>query len=147
MKRYRLNTENVHIGDTLFIVEGAKTEFDILEDIFTKRFGFQLVKKVRNESGYILRGPNSSKRIFAYNYNKNQLHKMDFKELDILFAELRDEYSFKLSDASVYLIYDRDVECYEPHGIDLRNTRLTFWCLMLKRKIILQTESLGYSVF
>lgn len=120
MKKYRLNPDAL-IGDTLFIVEGAKTEFDIIESIFTKRLGFQIVKKVRGNDGYILKGSNPSKQVFAFNFEKNQLHKQDFNELNKLYSELRNVYGFNPDKAAVYLIYDRDVQCYEPYGIDVRN--------------------------
>lgn len=120
MKKYKFNYD-ANIGNVLFIVEGEDTEFKLIEILFTKILGYQLVKKVRMRSGYLTEGKNSNRRIFALNYSKNQLNKMDRAELDEIYKDFRNNYGFDPSQAYVYLIYDRDVQSYNPYGVDIKD--------------------------
>ena len=73
-KTYKLNREQ-NIGTVIFILEGAKTEFDLLEAVFVKILGYQVVELKRNESseGFILLGENPYSRVIGLNLKGNHL--------------------------------------------------------------------------
>ena len=104
--------KNKRIGKVLFIVEGEKTEFNILHKIFTKIFDYQYESHKRSGKYKIYNkkdDPFSS--IFVINSKQVQMKSLnDYEYLEELYVKLQDEYKFPVENASIYYIFDRDVE-------------------------------------
>lgn len=117
-KTYKLNREQ-NIGTVIFILEGAKTEFDLLEAVFVKILGYQVVELKRNESseGFILLGENPYSRVIGLNLKGNHLGDINDPELNTLFHRLSSELGVKPENAPVYFLYDRDVLSYEEDEV------------------------------
>ena len=117
-KTYKLDRER-NIGTVVFILEGAGTEFDLLETVFVKILGYQVEELKRNEpSGdIILRGNNPYSRVIGLNLKGNHLGDINDPELNALFHRLSSELGVKPEDAPVYFLYDRDVLSYEEDEV------------------------------
>jgi hypothetical protein len=112
MRNYRINLEK-NIGSSIFIVEGAVSEFNIAETVFVKNLGYELIRKARNETLFRYQNPNNPySRVAVLNCAKNQLHTLDFDEIDSLCTELINEYDFDLANSAFFYLYDRDVYSY-----------------------------------
>lgn len=113
-KTYKLARKR-NIGTVIFILEGAGTEFDLLETVFVKILGYQVEELKRNEpSGdFILRGENPYSRVIGLNLKGNHLGDINDSELNALFHRLSSELDVKPENAPVYFLYDRDVLSYE----------------------------------
>ncbi len=101
-----------NIGNVLFIVEGASTEFKLLHYIFTKILGYKCEtynrqKKYRKSIGKI---KNSS--VFVINTKNTCIKSIieDKGHIDELYNILRTEYHFDIDKAIVFYLFDRDVK-------------------------------------
>ncbi len=110
MTKYKINRDH-NIGSVIFILEGSKTEFDLLEKIFVNILGYQL-EQLRRTKGYILRGKNPYSKIIAINFEGNHLFDINPDEQDRLFAKIID-LGVKPENSPIYYLYDRDVKSYE----------------------------------
>ena len=117
-KTYKLDRER-NIGTVIFILEGAKTEFDLLESVFVRLLGYQVEELKRNEpSGdFILRGKNPYSRVIGLNLKGNHLGDINDPELNALFHRLSSELGVKPENAPVYFLYDRDVLSYQENEV------------------------------
>ena len=104
--------KNKRIGKVLFIVEGEKTEFLILRKIFTTIFDYQLEMEKRNFKYNIYnKKDNPLSSIFVVNSKQSQIESLnDYEHLEQLYVKLQDEYKFPVENASIYYIFDRDIE-------------------------------------
>ena len=104
--------KNKRIGKVLFIVEGEKTEFLILRNIFTNIFDYQCETKRRNNKYNIYnKKDNPESSIFVVNSKQVQINSLnDYNYLESLYIKLQDEYKFPVDNASIYYIFDRDIE-------------------------------------
>ena len=107
----KLNKDK-RIGKVLFIVEGEKTEFLILRNIFTTIFDYQLETEKRNNKYNIYnKKDNPLSSIFVVNSKQSQIESLnDYEYLEKLYVKLRDEYKFPVENASIYYIFDRDIK-------------------------------------
>lgn len=107
----KLNKDK-RIGKVLFIVEGEKTEFLILRKIFTTIFDYQLETEKRdNKYNIYNKKDNSLSSIFVVNSKQSQIDSLnDYEYLEKLYVKLQDEYKFPVDNASIYYIFDRDIE-------------------------------------
>ncbi len=107
----KLNKDK-RIGKVLFIVEGEKTEFLILRRIFTTIFDYQLETEKRNNKYNIYnKKDNPLSSIFVVNSKQSQIDSLnDYEYLEKLYVKLQDEYKFPVDNASIYYIFDRDIE-------------------------------------
>ena len=104
--------KNKRIGKVLFIVEGERTEFLILRRIFTTIFDYQLETEKRNSKYNIYnKKDNPLSSIFVVNSKQSQIDSLnDYEHLEKLYVKLQDEYKFPVDNASIYYIFDRDIE-------------------------------------
>lgn len=110
MSKLMIN-KNKSIGQVIFIVEGAKTEFYLLHKIFTKIFDYQYetitrYKPYKKYNSKI----NDFSRVIVINTEESNIKFIDDKNdyLNKLFEELIDEYKIDVSNAAIYYIFDRD---------------------------------------
>lgn len=117
-KTYKLDRER-NIGTVIFILEGAGTEFDLLETVFVKILGYQLHGLKRNDltGGFIMRGNNPYSRVIGLNLKENHLGGINQDELNVLFHRLSAELGIKPENAPIYFLYDRDVLSYEEDEV------------------------------
>lgn len=112
MKKYQINPRK-NIGSAILIVEGADFEFKIAETIFVNNLGFELITKTRNDTLFKYQNRNNpNSRVAVLNCKKNQLHVIDFDEINKLFVDLITNYDFVLANSARFYIYDRDVYSY-----------------------------------
>lgn len=103
--------KNKRIGKVLFIVEGIKTEINILRNIFTQIFDYQYEKRDRLDK-YVPynKKENSTSSVFVINTKESNIK--DIKDadgyLDDLFIELINKYDFPVDNATIYYLFDRD---------------------------------------
>lgn len=103
--------KNKRIGKVLFIVEGTKTEINILRNIFTQIFDYQYEKRDRLDK-YVPynKKENLTSSVFVINTKESNIK--DIKDadgyLDNLFIELINDYDFPVDNATIYYLFDRD---------------------------------------
>lgn len=112
-KKYRINKER-NIGTVIFILEGSKTEFELLNRIFVDIMGYQLEELRRTKpEGFVLRGQhNPYSRIIALNFRGNHLFDINSEEQDQLFGRISEELGVKPENTAIYYLYDRDAKSY-----------------------------------
>lgn len=111
-KRFILN-RNKNIGSVIFILEGSKTEFQLLEKVFVDLLGYQIHELRRNHTtGFEFHGTNPYSRVVAINFKGNHLFDINTEEQDRLFLQIRTELNIKPENTPIYYIYDRDVKSY-----------------------------------
>ena len=111
MRKISIASSNKRIGKVLFIVEGIKTEINILHKIFTNIFDYQYEKLDRlDRYRPYNRKENPLSSIFVINTEESNIK--DIKDangyLDDLFIRLINEYRFPVDKAAIYYIFDRD---------------------------------------
>lgn len=112
-KKYRINKEK-NIGRVIFILEGGKTEFDLLNRIFVGVMGYQLEELRRTKTeGFVFHGHNPHSRIIAINFKGPHLFDINTEEQDLLFHRISEELGVKPENTAIYYLYDRDVKSYE----------------------------------
>ncbi|MHC1773564.1 MAG: hypothetical protein AB9907_17860 [Flexilinea sp.] len=87
MKSFKLNKEK-NIGNVIFILEGSRTEFVLLETIFVKLLGYSLEQLKRGTDGFVLKGNNPFSKVIALNFNGNHLYEINDDELDKFFLKM-----------------------------------------------------------
>lgn len=110
MKRLIINKEK-SIGQVVFIVEGASTEFFILHKIFTKIFDYQYERITRYKPYKKYNSKtNSLSRVIVINTEESNIKFIDDSNeyLNNLFEELIDEYKVDINNAAMYYVFDRD---------------------------------------
>lgn len=110
MSNIQINKDK-KIGKVLFIVEGIKTEINILYKIFTNIFDYQYEKLDRlDRYKPYNKKDNPTSSIFVINTEESNIR--DIKDangyLDNLFIKLIDEYNFPVDKATIFYIFDRD---------------------------------------
>ncbi len=111
MSIINLSLNNKKIGKVLFIVEGIKTEINILHKIFTNIFDYQYEKLDRLERYKPYnKKENPTSSIFVINTEESNIK--DVKDangyLDNIFIKLINEYNFPVDKATIFYIFDRD---------------------------------------
>lgn len=111
MSKVKLAPKNKRIGKVLFIVEGIKTEINILHKIFTNVFDYQYEKLDRlDRYRPYNKKENSTSSIFVINTEESNIK--DIKDangyLDDLFIKLINERNFPVDKATIFYIFDRD---------------------------------------
>lgn len=101
------------IGNVLFIVEGAKSEFAILKHIFTKIFNFSLIIKKRYKDTFEQYKSNNDNysKIAIINTKESNIKFVgnDGEQyLDQLFETLINKYDFDVDNSSIFYLFDRD---------------------------------------
>lgn len=106
----RLNKRK-SIGKVLYIVEGSKTEPNILYSIFVKIFDYQFERILRDKGYHKYNSKeNPYSQVFVINAEESNIKNIakDNLFLDNLFAELIENYDFDVDNAAIYYIFDRD---------------------------------------
>ena len=105
----RLNKDK-HIGRVLFIVEGSRTEFSILRQIFCNLLGYSYVEKRRNRPTYFESSNDRFSKVGVINTQESNIHDISENEayLDEVFDTLRDQYQFPVDQSAIYYLFDRD---------------------------------------
>lgn len=103
--------KNKRIGKILFIVEGGRHEFALMKRIFGDILGYKRIEKRRNKATYYESQTDSHSVVAVINTKTSNIGSINEKEyLDIIYAELIEQYSFDVTNAAVYYIFDRDSE-------------------------------------
>lgn len=112
-KKYCVHQQK-NIGNVIFILEGAKTEFDLIKKIFVDILGYELHSLRRTcANGFELHGSNRYSRIVAINFQGNHLFDINSTEQNKLFFRISNELGIKPENAAIYYLYDRDVKSYD----------------------------------
>lgn len=103
--------KNKRVGKILFIVEGGKHEFSLIKKIFGDILGYKRIEKRRNKATYYKSQTDSHSEVAIINTKTSNIGSINEKEyLDAIYAELIEQYSFDVTNAAVYYIFDRDPE-------------------------------------
>lgn len=103
--------KNKRIGKVLFIVEGGQHEFSLLKKIFGDILEYKRIEKRRNKPTYYVSRNDSHSVVAIVNTKTSNIESINEKEyLDAIYTELIEKYSFDVTNASVYYIFDRDPE-------------------------------------
>lgn len=105
----RINKDK-QVGDILFIVEGAKTEFEILKRIFCNILDYQYVEKRRDKPARFINGnSNSTNHIYVINTKESNISFIsDEKYLDEIYEYLINTYHLNLDTVAIFYLFDRD---------------------------------------
>ncbi len=112
------------IGDVIFILEGDRTEFDILKHIFTRIFNYNFVAKKRVSSPFTniekYQGIDGSCIVMVNSVNSTLKSIIDMKQYldigEVVFDEYVDEtiyelqktFNVSIDKATTFYIFDRD---------------------------------------
>ena len=103
--------KNKRIGKILFIVEGGKHEFTLIKRIFCDILGYKRIEKRRNKATYYVSNTDSHSVVAVINTKISNIESINEKEyLENIFCELIEKYSFDVTNAAIYYIFDRDSE-------------------------------------
>lgn len=103
--------KNKRIGKVLFIVEGGKHEFSLIKRIFSDILGYKRIEKRRDKATYYESQTDSHSVVAVINTKTSNIASINEKEyLDAIYADLIEKYSFDVTNAAVYYIFDRDSE-------------------------------------
>lgn len=109
---YRLElNKDKSIGNVLFIVEGNKTEMDMIGHIFGTLLNYECEKLDRKGKYYRYQNKtNPYSRVFVINTEKTNISNIrDGQEyLDKIYEEFINEYHFPVDRSAIYYIFDRD---------------------------------------
>ena len=99
-----------HIGRVLFIVEGIRTEFSLLRQIFCKLLGYSYIEKRRNKPTYFTSPNDNFSKVAVINTRESNIRDISENELylDEIFDVLRDQYHFPVDQSAIYYLFDRD---------------------------------------
>lgn len=101
--------KNKRVGKILFIVEGSKHEFSLIKKIFEDLLGYQRIEKRRNKATYYKSQTDSHSIVAVINTKTSHIGSINETDyLDNIYAELIERYSFDVTNAAVYYIFDRD---------------------------------------
>ena len=102
----RLNKDK-HIGRVLFIVEGSRTEFSILRQIFCNLLGYSYVEKRRNRPTYFESSNDRFSKIGVINTQESNICDISENEdyLDEVFDTLCDQYQFPVDQSAIYYLF------------------------------------------
>ena len=105
----KLNKDK-HIGRVLFIVEGSRTEFSILRQIFCNLLGYSYVEKRRNRLTYFASTNDRFSKVGVINTQESNIRDISENEayLDEVFDTLREQYQFPVDQSAIYYLFDRD---------------------------------------
>ena len=100
------------IGKVIYVVEGQKTEINILNKLFTKILDYSVVNVRRNEcpTTYYQSQNDDFSQAFIINSENSNVSSITTGEdyLDSVYAELYEGYGLDPNKAAVYYIFDRD---------------------------------------
>ena len=114
MNKHYTVRHDKNVGTVIFILEGSKTEFQLLKRIFVDLLDYQIHELRRTRAqGFELLGSNPYSRIVALNLKSNFLFGINQDELDQLYVLIAQELKIKPENAPIYYLYDRDVKSYE----------------------------------
>ena len=105
----KLNKDK-HIGRVLFIVEGSRTEFSILRQIFCNLLGYSYIEKRRNRPTYFTSTNDRFSKVGVINTQESNIRDISENEayLDEVFDILREQYQFPVDQSAIYYLFDRD---------------------------------------
>jgi hypothetical protein len=114
MEKMNINiNKDKNIGRVLFIVEGLKTEFDIINKIFTKIFDYKY-EKFDRLGRYCKHNSKSQlhSSVFVINTENSSIKSIGDANhyLDNLFVTLIEKYRFPVHKAAIFYLFDRDVK-------------------------------------
>lgn len=107
--KIQINKEK-NIGNVLFIVEGERTEFSILQKIFCGVFDFQYIESRRTGTKRFINRNNKNSRVAVINSKTSNFSSISDEDgyLDLMFRELVEEYDYPIDKAAIFFLYDRD---------------------------------------
>lgn len=105
----KLNKDK-HIGRVLFIVEGSRTEFSILRQIFCNLLGYSYIEKRINRPTYFESTNDRFSKVVVVNTRESNIRDISENEayLDEVFDTLREQYQFPVDQSAIYYLFDRD---------------------------------------
>lgn len=99
-----------NIGRVLFIVEGSKTEFNLLRKLFCDILKYEYLEKRRNRPDTFVSRNNSYSKVAVINTEESNITDITDSEeyLDGLFEMLSNKYNFPVDQSAIYYLFDRD---------------------------------------
>lgn len=108
--RFKLN-KNKRIGQVLFIVEGLKTEPNLIYRVFCQLLGYRMERLYRNgEYRVFNKNGDPFSKVTVINTEESNIRYID-KDNDFLnrmFDKLIEDYGLDLDNTAVYYLFDRD---------------------------------------
>ncbi|MCH5251216.1 MAG: hypothetical protein J1E98_14865 [Lachnospiraceae bacterium] len=99
------------IGKVLFIVEGGKHEFSLIKRIFSDILGYRRIEKRRNQATFYESQTDSHSEVAVINTKTSNIGSINEQEyLEAIYTELIEKFSFDVTNAAIYYIFDRDPE-------------------------------------
>lgn len=103
--------KNKRIGQVLFIVEGEKTEPNLLYKVFSEIFGYQMDRLYRDgdyRRFHKTDDPNSKITVINAEQSNIQFIAKDNEFLNHMFEVLIETYHLDIDNAAIYYLFDRD---------------------------------------
>ena len=99
-----------HIGRVLFIVEGSRTEFTLLRQIFCNLLGYSYLEKRRNRPTFFVSQQDQYSQVAVINTKESNIRDISENDnyLDDVMDMLREKYQFPVDQSAIYYLFDRD---------------------------------------
>jgi hypothetical protein len=110
--KIKLN-KNLNVGFVIFIVEGEKTEFEIIKHIFKDLFAFSIIqyKRFTHEPIEVFQSSKfENTKIAIINTENSSISsiKKGKDYIDKVYSQIYNKYGLDYENAAVYYIFDRD---------------------------------------
>lgn len=98
------------IGRVLFVVEGSRTEFSVLRQIFCNLLGYSYIEKRRNRPTYFVSTQDRFSQVAVINTRESNIRDIEENNdyLDNIFDILQEQYNFPTDQSAIYYLFDRD---------------------------------------
>lgn len=105
----RINLDK-RIGNVLFVVEGAKTEFSILKRVFCSILDYSFVESRRGSLPRFLNRNDRNSCVAVVNTINSHIASITREEeyLDSVYSQLITEFNYPIDKAAVFFLFDRD---------------------------------------
>lgn len=111
MMNMKIN-KNRPIGKVIYVVEGEKTEVELLKQIFTSIFSFTFIEKKKNGESVLClkKGATRKSQIYVIVSKRPQIVglKRDVSYLENVYNQLNYDFALEPDEAAVYYLFDRD---------------------------------------
>lgn len=108
--RFELN-KGKRIGQVLFIVEGLRTEPNLIYKVFSGIFGYQMDRLYRNGNYQVFhRTDDPYSKVTVINTKESNIRFIDKNDefLNRMFEILIEEYHLDIDNTAIYYVFDRD---------------------------------------
>ena len=111
---------NKSVGQVIYIVEGDRTEHELLEYVFTEILGYSVISYNRRNGITFYQGDNRYSRVFVVSAAHPSIANLseDGEYYSSVYELFSIEYGLDTENSAVYFLFDRDRQSNRPRHIE-----------------------------